>query len=81
MLNEDTPSHSFSLSPFSPLPLSVLCPEDPQSQETQSVDLTSTLETMSEGVVGMMEGFLTGDGGMKDLIKVITGNNFEAKPN
>lgn len=63
------------------LSLTVLCPEDSQSQETQSSDLTSTLYTLRDGVVGMMEELLTGEGGFQDLIKVITRSSFEAEPN
>lgn len=61
--------------------IAVLCPDDAQSQETQSTDLTAAMDAMKEGIVGMMEGFLTGNGGIKDLMKVITGGNLEAKPN
>lgn len=65
--------------PISLLSLAVLCPED--SQETQNMDLTDNLKTMRESFLELMEDILRGGRKIEDLMKAITGNVFETKPN
>ncbi|XP_075887636.1 uncharacterized protein LOC142891743 [Nelusetta ayraudi] len=54
-----------------------LCPEDSQSQETQTTDLTDTFKTMGDDIMRAMDEFLTSGSGIKDLIKLISSNVFE----
>lgn len=64
---------------LTPLSLTGLCPEE--SQETQSKDITNIMNAMGSEVLDVLVGTVNSEGGVGELMKLITSSMGEAKEN
>lgn len=63
------------------LSLTGLCPEESQSQDTQSKDITNIMNAMGSEVMDVLVGTVNREGGVRELMELITSSVAEAKEN
>lgn len=66
---------------LTPLSYTGLCPEESQSQETQSKDITNIMNTVGSDVMDMLVETFNREGGTDELLKMISSGVTETKEN
>lgn len=66
---------------FTPSSNTGLCPEESQSQNTQSKDITNVMNAMGSEVMDILVGTVNREGGVGELMNLIANGVAEAKEN